>query len=199
MTILGFTGAAGAGKDTCANIASYMLQLEHGKKCATIACADPIKRMCRDILGVAYDVPAKSFYGSQANKLEALTQINSNRGRPWSGRQIMQFIGTDCFQQVAPDIWARYAVNTAKELLATQFDVVLISDVRFKLEAQAIKEAGGYVVRVDRPKVDNRDDHISEQEYKQLQIDAVIRNESDSLDDLERLVRDTLKVLGIAV
>lgn len=191
--IIGFTGAAGAGKDTCANIASYLLQ-KNSVSCITIACADPLKRICRDVLGTSYNVPATAFYGSQADKKRELENlpIRAASGDRWNGRQIMQFLGTDCFQQLAPDIWARYAINTAKELLRTQCNVVLISDVRFKQEALAIKNTGGNIIRVDRPKISSKDDHISEKEYEELDVDFVIRNESDSLEDLEYLVKDVL-------
>ncbi len=138
MRIIGLTGCAGSGKDAAAEAlcerAGYV----------RISLADPLKRICADVFGWDRD----RLYGPSANR---------NAPDPaWGGltaRHALQQIGTECFRKLHPDVWVRYALTSAESLLAQDEDCrgVVVSDVRFPNEAEAIRAAGGKVVRLTRP------------------------------------------------
>ncbi len=71
-------------------------------------------------------------------------------------RLMLQLLGTECGRQIIhPNIWvnalfADYEVNKS-EWLSEINSKWIITDVRFPNEAQAIKDKGGIVIRVERP------------------------------------------------
>jgi len=91
-------------------------------------------------------------------------------------REILQKAGTEAMRNVfGGSIW----VKTLMRRIESREESTVISDVRFRNEADAIREAGGFVIRIDRaikhdPEID---DHPSE---KDLSIyygwDYVIKN-----------------------
>lgn len=94
-------------------------------------------------------------------------------------RQLMQYFGTECCQKFfGKEVW----VNT----IFNQLGNLIISDVRFVTEANAVKERGGKLIYVDRPGtvVGN---HASEQEVIWLlssnQFDITLSN-TGSLKEL---------------
>ena len=187
VPIIGLTGKAGAGKDTVANYACSLL-LERGISANKIACADKLKSVCFDLFGTAFGVSSEAFYGSQIEKETLLEAVPG-----WSGRRILQFVGTECFRSIHPLVWSTYVVNQAKINLANGYKAVFISDVRFLTESKAIHEAGGIVIRVKRPEADERHStHASETELLQIKEDYVIDNGGRELYLLKELVREFL-------
>ena len=65
---------------------------------------------------------------------------------------------------------------------------VVLTDVRFPNEAEAIQAAGGRLVRVVRPGQDTSDQHISETALDDLVADVEIQNDG-TLDELRAAAR----------
>lgn len=134
--LVGLTGPAGCGKDTIAN-----LMLKHGQF-DRYALASPIKEGLWQML----DIPMSTWRDRTAK--EAVI--------PWLGkspRQLAQTLGTEWGrQQVHPEIWIKLMQRRWKRVQASANPRMVVSDVRFDNEAQAINDAGGTVWRVDRPK-----------------------------------------------
>jgi hypothetical protein len=63
----------------------------------------------------------------------------------------------------------------------------IITDTRFPNEAQAIKDKGGMVIKVDRPGVGPVNGHPSEDALKDYNFDYVIHN-NGSINDLDKKV-----------
>jgi hypothetical protein len=109
---------------------------------------------------------------------------------PWLGkspRQMLQTLGTEWGRgTVHPEIWIRIAMEHAGQHLAVGRCVV-ITDVRFDNEAQAIIDAGGEVWSVTRPGwrclADEAAAHQSEAGVSDRLITRTIDN-SGPLDDL---------------
>jgi hypothetical protein len=84
-------------------------------------------------------------------------------------RFVLQTLGTEFGRAQDPEVWSRYAVNTARLLLGAEheysraqglirnpdkkrpFDLVTITDGRFANEITNVKMAGGVVVNLVRP------------------------------------------------
>jgi hypothetical protein len=186
--VIGFTGRASAGKDTVANyVKKYYAR--HERIAMKIACADPLKKICTEVFGKAYGVNPISFYGTQAEKEAPLEALPN-----WTGRRILQYIGTEGFRHIDDEVWPRLMIAEARHMLSNDLaDMILVADVRFLSEAEAIKKAGGIVVRVKRPEADAVSSaHASETQLAEIKEDYVIDNQGRELYLLEKLVEEFL-------
>ena len=117
--------------------------------------ADPLKQdICMNILGLTYD----QCYGSDEdkNQLTDLVWPDENN-RQMSARDVMQYIGTDIFRKVKPNVWVDATINRIKR---DNPKIAIITDCRFPNEVQAIKNNGGKIVRLTKDPFQS--DHISE-------------------------------------
>jgi len=189
--LIGVTGRAHAGKDTICQMASE-LALADRLRPATIACADPLKELCAKVYCTAFDVPRTAFYGSYEDKAKELWP-------GWSGRKILQHIGTEGFRATHGKVWSQYMLGRARRLLEEgSADVVFVSDVRFVEEATTIQNAGGIIVRVYRKEADERPVlHSSEADCDNIMHDVFIDNEGGDLASLQELVREFLCHLNL--
>lgn len=175
LVIVGLRGDAGCGKDTVASI----LVERHGFR--LVKFADGL-RAC--LLALDPIVDASGF--SPPVRLSAAVAE-----REWDGakaryvevRELLQRMGTEVGRNVIdPDLW----VNLAVRDIERGGDVV-VSDVRFPNEVQAIRNRGGVVALVRRP--GTRDpsqawrQHVSESALAGDVPDAVLQNDG-TLDEL---------------
>jgi hypothetical protein len=63
----------------------------------------------------------------------------------------------------------------------------IITDTRFPNEAEAIKKAGGIVIRINRPGVQPINPHPSETSLDDWEFDAVINNDGDVSDIVHKV------------
>jgi hypothetical protein len=97
-----------------------------------------------------------------------------------SPRQAMQFFGTEIMQyeiqKIMPHVGRSFWI---KGLLSSHPNIPLvISDLRFKHEIQELKTHYNnelLIVKIDRG-IENKDVHVSEQEYKDIQEDVLLKN-----------------------
>ncbi len=186
--LIGLTGRAAAGKDTVGQMI-YTLAGKKDKRVVRIACADELKHICSTLFATAFGVDDKHFYGTQAEKEAPLEAVPG-----WTGRRILQYVGTECFRSIHPEIWSREMIGRAENILNTgQTHLVVVTDVRFLSEANAIQRAGGMVVRIKRPEADDvSSTHASETELVSIKEDYVIDNRGRDLYLLENLVEEFL-------
>lgn len=140
--IVGFSGAIGAGKSTAARI----LVEKHGF--IPYSFAAPIKEIMR-ILGFK----KHQVSGTQEQKLEKHAVFGV------SGRRFMQEFGTKVMQEALPEALEVKWDTSIWVMLFTQFckknvgKNIVIDDVRFPKEVDAIKSLGGVIFHLER----NRD------------------------------------------
>jgi hypothetical protein len=101
-----------------------------------------------------------------------------------TGRQLLQRYGTEAHRDVFDtDFW----VNAVMDTYRPDDELLVVTDIRFPNEAEAIREAGGEVWQVLRTQnVDLEDTHASEQPLSPDLIDHVLVNDR-SLDHLRSL------------
>lgn len=110
--------------------------------------------------------------------------------QPMTVRDLLQKLGTDaCRNGLHPNTWVNalmadyrrqsfsgYMGDTRRDIPESKW---IITDTRFPNEAQAIKDAGGIVIRVDRPGVKAINAHPSETGLDHWNFDHKIMNGSD--------------------
>lgn len=132
-----------------------------------------------------------------------------------TARHILQTLGTEFGRDLDPDIWVRQALLSAEHVLGGRCydrtlgrgdgqaqnppEAVVVTDVRFRNEALAIKKLGGTVIRVVNPKAPEAvGNHRSESEMDSIPESwynaTVVNDKSLGLqhfaDKTQTLIRD---------
>jgi hypothetical protein len=115
-----------------------------------------------------------------------------------SVRELLQKLGTDAIRNgLHPNAWVNAAMAGYKSSVVgydgngspvSELPHWIFTDCRFPNEAQAIKDNGGVVIRVDRPGVGPVNDHPSETALDNWDFDYKIANVSD-LECLQQTVQ----------
>ena len=194
--IIGLAGPAGCGKDTVAQLLATHLGFSH------LAFADALRAEIIDAYGIdasaltRRDTKEKesnalslercqsiSFVGAlvmQAKKDNPLCDVAEFMESPRSPRLIMQWWGTDYRRQHSDErYWTRILTSRIHTQQQGQQWRHVISDVRFKNEADAIRALGGVIWQVKRPGLQAGTGHVSEIDGSQLEPDAIINNRHD--------------------
>ena len=133
--LIGLSGKAGSGKST---VADYLTK-EHGYH--QFAFANALK----DVVGLAFGFTREQLYGGGLKE-----KIDPRWGV--SPRWCLQWLGTDVFRDRWPDIWIRHLRQDILDFLAINGQrPIVVSDVRFQDEAQALKRMGAVLIRIERP------------------------------------------------
>lgn len=176
--VISFTGLAGAGKTTAAEMcrARYLMT---GQVARPVSFAAPLRELCK----LAFPwIPPEYFDGNKAQKEAPIP----NMPEEWTGRRILQHIGTEGFRAIDPDIWVKLAdrsVLTMPEHVA----LMTFDDVRFSNEATMVRKHGP-LYRIVRPGLSVMS-HASEREILELEVDGEIVNDG-TLTDLHNKVLD---------
>ena len=148
MIVIGISGRAGHGKDTIAD----HLTARYGF--VRRSFADPLREAAASIFG---------FTSAQMLDRVRKEQVDPRWGL--SPRQVLQTLGTECMRaHFAADVWIR-SFDMWLETLPADTPGVVVPDVRFVNEADAIRARGflGEVWRVYRPGAQSHvNHHISE-------------------------------------
>lgn len=177
--LIGLTGAAGAGKDT----AAAHLQQSHGF--LRLALADPLYRMVSAMTGL----PVEQL----ADRSVKETHI------AWVGaspRRLLQTLGTEWGRgTLGDDIWIKGLLRRIDKYKAiVKSASIVVTDVRFANEAEAIRSRGGRIVEIVRPVAlagvpDEARQHSSEAGVPDDLVDVQIVNDTDVAGLLGRVDR----------
>jgi hypothetical protein len=163
--IIGLSGYAQSGKDSTAEL----LCLNYGY--TRLAFADPMRQALMII----------------NPKLDSITHVSDFvEDYGWDiakknpeVRRLLQLLGTDFGRKMlGDDVWIKIALSGIKPE-----DKVVISDVRFPNEADAIRKLGGIVWRINRRNHSAVNGHVSEHAMDNYMFNHVIYNDG-TLDDL---------------
>jgi hypothetical protein len=172
--LIGLCGAAGAGKNTVAGL----LVDADGQPFLQVAFADPLYQCVSLITGM----PVEQLQ-DRSLKEQPIGWLDGK-----SPRQLLQSLGTEWGRElVCREIWVR----STMERIRGESRSVVITDVRFDNEAEAIVQAGGQVWRVVRGGPSCLDAaaaaHASEAGVSDYFVARIIANDG-TLDDLKDAV-----------
>lgn len=163
--LLGLCGAIGSGKSVIAED----LQEFYGFR--RLKIAEPIKRILKLLL-VEAGCPESQLNDYIEGVLKP-APCPYLKGR--TSRVLQQLIGELARREMGQTFWRDIAMGRAQELTSFGFHVV-IDDIRYPDEAQAIKSCGGILVRISRNGVVNSEKHRSETEAEHLVYDSIFAN-----------------------
>lgn len=179
--IIGFGHKRRRGKDLCGEIACRILR-ERDIPVRQDWFAYSLKEMARVVFGFDQE----QLYGEQKFEVDPFWGFTP--------RWALQVGGTEAMRNVfGPDIWVK---TVERRALADPETSVVICDLRFPNEVEAIHRMGGLAIRVDRPAKllppatsPDEDSHLSETALDNYHgWDGVILN-NGTLESLEASVR----------
>ena len=173
--IIGLSGYAQSGKDTIAN---YLVE-HHGF--TRVAFADPIREALYALNPKINDIP--ELQGVRLQWLVDKMGWEFVKVDSPETRGLLQRFGTEVGRNLwGENFWVDKAMATA-----AKHDKVVITDVRYPNEYQAIKDTGGDMWRVEKPGGIPINRHSSETALDGFFFDQIILNKG-SLDDLQATV-----------
>jgi len=188
--IIAFAGRKQSGKTTCAEASLYFFKEQINLSGKIYNFADPLKQdICMNILGMTHS----QCYGDDIDK-NTLTNMYWNNTN-LTAREVMQFVGTDIFRTLKNDVWAG---ATIKKIVLEQPEVAIIADCRFPNEVEAVKSAGGYVIKLTRNPYHST--HSSEialdpENYDSNNFDLIIDNNTIDIKQQTQIVFSFLSTL----
>jgi len=196
MKIIAFAGRKQSGKTTCSqsimDFWNTVVQPQTQMVAKIYNFADPLKQdICMNILGMTYD----QCYGSDDDK-NTLTDLEWE-GNRLTAREVMQMVGTDIFRKMKTNVWADATINKINQ---EKPNLAIIADCRFPNEVEAVKNAGGLVIKLTRNPFNS--DHPSEtaldfNNYDHSHFDLILTNSRMTIDEQNVAVAKFLFKKGI--
>ncbi len=204
MRLVGISGLANAGKDTAADA------LVNRLKFTRIACADAMKRAVLDWFPLWDE---ERLWGPSARRNEPDPRYGGV-----SARRVLQLLGSEFGRDAYPNLWIDIVIRDANKILSDDMlrysrtsgvdfrllpkftPGVVVSDVRFRNELEAIKAAGGHAIRIVRPgaglegEAANHRSEVEQLGIRDEEFDSVIIN-SGTIEDLHDRVCEAVKAV----
>jgi hypothetical protein len=177
VSLIGLSGKKQSGKST---VAGHLIK-EYGFR--AMSFADPLREMLYALNPIAH----VDHWGDEEFRVRQIVDaIGWDRAKEEYPeiRALMQRMGTEAGRNVlGGDVWVRELEARASEALDEGYDVV-VPDVRFENEFEAIKALGGIVVRVNRDGLTPGEyaDHISETALDDYRMDWTLHNKGTLTD-----------------
>ena len=180
--VIGISGKIGSGKDAFADLFIEHMRTAHGLEFKNKKFAYNLKKMVSTLTGV----PIEDVF-SREGKLKYLPDWNLTIG------EIQQLLGTEAVRNnIHNNAWVLSLFGTYDE----DEDFWIVTDVRFKNEAEIIKEKGGIIVRLEGDPNNSRtgDDrnmmHQSEIDLDDYEGFDYIHENSPPIENLKTFVKE---------
>jgi hypothetical protein len=194
--IIGVSGYSGCGKDT---VGTILQQIDRDSHWEIKKWAGKLKQVAELLTGI----PVEKFEDQEFKKTNLGKQWNDRINNPMSVRDFLQKLGTEGLRDgLHTNTWVNALMADYKCVPADRApngwdcDNWIITDTRFPNEAQAIKDAGGIIIRVTRPGIGPVNDHPSETGLNQWNFDYEIQNDG-TLENLINSVKIFKQKFGI--
>jgi hypothetical protein len=185
--VIGLAGRARVGKDTFGEMLIEELYSLFRRKYIMMAYATVLKQRVQ----ADFDMSYEQLWG---NEKEVPDKRYPKGESFWTPREILQFMGTDCFRAVDYSFWVKSLFRLIEE---KEYKNVVITDIRFPNEADPVVERGGFLVHIERP---NKDSIHGEQHASETSMDGYdkydfrIMNDG-SLEDLRATAKEVAKII----
>ena len=136
--------------------------------------ADYLKMICVDL----FNLEPKQVYGTDAEK-------NTDTTYGMTAREFLQYFGTSVMRKIKDDIWLERTMKTIEQ---EQSSIAIIPDVRFPNEVHAIKDAGGFVIRLTRDTLHSShecESALNRDVFDWDTFDYIIDNQGYSIKELQ--------------
>lgn len=176
--LIGIVGRKRAGKDS---VAAVLIE-EYGFQ--RVAFADLLKELALDL----NPIMSSNLINFQPRRLQDVVEARGWEVAKEHGevRRTLQVLGVAVREHLGENLWVDAAMAKVQELREQGIPVV-VSDVRFPNEADAITSAGGQTWRIIRPGQPETDRHISETALDAHWADLQTINDG-TLEDLRNKV-----------
>jgi len=166
--IIGLSGYARSGKDTAAD------RLVDTHMFTRYSFASPMKEAMYKLNPIVHSDAIGNF--RYRDLVDSYGLDSAKESHP-EIRRLLQVFGTEVGRDMfGVNFWVDLTLNSIKE------ERVVISDVRFKNEADSIKSAGGQVWRINRHGIGPVTDHSSETDLDDYDFNHIIDNDFSVLD-----------------
>lgn len=123
-----------------------------------------------------------------------LKQKITDKNKP-QFRPVLQWIGGYFAKKIDPGIWYDELMRQAQRASRKKVELCVVGGVRFPMDAEIVKDAGGVVIKVYRPGTKQTDvSDITERERDNIQTDTTVIN-NGTLDDLSKAAKQLVKDL----
>lgn len=193
LTVIGFMGAAESGKNTAAKLVADNLAGDYEAIIET-AFATPLKQAVYN-LDPVIDTKETGEQIRLAKEVDLNGWDYTKHTYP-EARRLLQKMGTEVGRELfGEDFWVKTLLKDV-QYRAEGKTLVLITDVRFENEVESIKEFENHLLvhlsRGENSLGDTERSHASERDLSHL-ADVRINN-TGSLDDLDKVLRETIRV-----
>ncbi|MET8880551.1 hypothetical protein [Streptomyces rubiginosohelvolus] len=178
---IAFIGKARSGKDTAG------ARLVNRWAFTRLAFADPLKRMALEI-----NPYVPTGYGVTVRLESLVADVGWERAKTDypEVRRILQHTG-QTVRELDEGFWVRTLLQKVHAADGWNMPIV-VTDCRYRNEAEALRAAGFVLVRIKRPGLESNDTHASENELNDFHADEVLINGGSVFDlhtDTDALVR----------
>lgn len=135
--VIAICGRGQSGKSTAAGL------LAHKAEYRSFSFADPIKRMLLTF-GQGLGMEPRHLFGSDRDKNEPLAILGGK-----SSRYAMQTLGTEWRELIDKDLWVNHMGHRLRQSDANR---IVIDDMRFLHEYEAMKALGVTIVGIESPR-----------------------------------------------
>ena len=153
--------------------------------CRAFGFAEPLKEAALAMFG-DLGIDREDLYGPSERREKQIGGLVRADGEPLTLRYVLQTIGTEWGREtINNDIWVNLGLARARRYLSNGYNLVIITDVRFPNEINAINDAGGLVWWIDRPSARPDDENLHASEAEMLthtfreQIGHIVDNTAD--------------------
>jgi hypothetical protein len=176
--IIGLSGYARSGKDEVAKI----LVQEYGYE--RVAFADAIRHLLYELNPV--------IVNDDLSRSSTVKDLVDEEG--WDiaksdpeVRLLLQNLGVGARKIIDEEVWIKTALN-----YVASGSKIVVTDVRFSNEAEALKKLDAQLWRISRSGVNAINKHVSETAMDDYKFDQILKNEG-TLEDLQVMVRNRVK------
>lgn len=182
--LVGLTGFAGSGKNAAADV------LVAAHRFTQDSFALTLKKFAYDV-----DPFVQVDDGSFVRYAQLVDAVGVDIAKKNADvRRLLQRIGTDGGRRnIHQNVW----VDATMARIASAAGPVVITDVRFPNEVDALRRAGGLLIRIDRPGYGPVNGHSSDTGITALDVDQVIVNDG-TITQLQCRLTDLLGLTGVS-